>query len=336
MLLYYKEARDGQILEEGVNSAGALASWLAAATSYSCHQVPMIPIYFFYSMFGFQRLGDLIWAAAAMRARGFLVGAVAGRTSLAGEGIQHQDGHSPLWASAVPSCIAYDPAYAYELAVIVEDGLRRMIGKGEDVFYYLTTYNESYEMPAMPEGSREGILRGMYLLRPFGEARGPRVRLLGSGTILGELIAAADLLAGRFGIASEVWSVTSYSELRRDGLRAERHNRLHPEAPSVVPWVTARLTPGGGPVVAVSDYMRTVADQIRAFVPARFVTMGTDGYGRSDAREALRRYFEIDQDQIAVAAVKALADDGVLTPGEVAEAIRQLGIDPDAADPAGA
>jgi pyruvate dehydrogenase E1 component len=333
MLLYYRETGDGQILQEGVTTSGAFASWIAAATSHGTHGVPMIPVHLFYSMFGFQRAGDLIWAAADMRARGFLCGATAGRTTLNGEGFQHQDGHSHLAAAAMPSCLAYDPAYAYELAVIVRDGLRRMYELGDDVFYYLTLYSETYEMPPMPEAVEEGILSGCYLLRTVAPERSLRVQLMGSGPILREALRAAAMLEETFGIGADVWSITSFSELRRDGLRTERWNRLHPTSPPREPYVGRQLRGRPGPVVAASDHVKAVADQIRPFVPARFVALGTDGYGRSDTREALRRYFEVDSFQIALAAVKALADVGLVTPDDVAEVIRRLGLDPEAVDP---
>ncbi len=328
-LLYYKEARDGQILEEGITEAGAVASWIAAATSYSTHGVPMLPFYIFYSAFGYRRIGDLVWAAGDSRCRGFLIGATAGRTTLAGEGLQHQDGSSHLLFSVVPNCVAYDPCFGYELAAIVRDGMRRMLEDQEDVFYYVTVTNENYVHPAMPEGAHEGILRGLYRLRAAADSRGgPRVQLLGAGTLLREALAAAELLAEDWGVAADLWSVTSFTELRRDGLAAERRNRLHPGAPPVLSWVEQCLTPTAGPVVAVSDYLRTVPDLIRAWVPRRYVTLGTDGYGRSDTRAALRRFFEVDRHHIAIAALKALADDGALDPSRVAEAIARYRIDP--------
>jgi pyruvate dehydrogenase E1 component len=292
-LLYYKEAQDGQILEEGITEAGALASWIAAATSYSTHGVPMLPFYIFYSMFGFQRVGDLIWAAADSRSRGFLVGATAGRTTLAGEGLQHQDGSSHLVASTVPNCVAYDPCYGYELAVILQDGARRMLEADEDVFYYVTVMNENYAHPAMPAGAEEGILKGMHRVRAAGKGK-KSVRLLGAGAILREALAAAELLEAEHGVAAEVWSVTSFTELRRDGRAAKKS------------WVGQCLDGGKGPVVAASDYVSALADLIREWVPGKYVTLGTDGFGRSDTRAALRAHFGVDRDGIVRAALREL------------------------------
>lgn len=300
-ILYYREARDGQILEEGISEAGAISSWTAAATSYSVHGLPMLPFYIYYSMFGFQRIGDLIWAAADQRARGFLIGATSGRTTLAGEGLQHQDGSSHLIAATVPNCIAYDPAYAYELAVIVQDGMERMLDKQEDVFYYVTVTNENEAQPGMPVGVEDGIRRGMYCLQLDDQAD---VRLLASGPILKEAIAAATLLKEKFGVRAEVWSVTSYSELARDGIAAERRQRL--TASSEDPYVTRQLAGSTAPVVAASDYVRNLAEGIRAYVPARYVTLGTDGFGRSDTRANLRDFFEVDAKWIAFAALSEL------------------------------
>jgi pyruvate dehydrogenase E1 component len=292
-LLYYKESQDGQILEEGITEAGALASWIAAATSYSTHGVPMLPFYIFYSMFGFQRVGDLIWAAADSRSRGFLVGATAGRTTLAGEGLQHQDGSSHLVASTIPNCVAYDPCYGYELAVILQDGARRMLEAGEDVFYYVTVMNENYAHPPMPAGAEEGILRGMHRVRAAGKGR-KHVRLLGAGAILREALAAAEVLESEHGVAAEVWSVTSFTELRRNG-RSEKKS-----------WVAQCLDGGNGPVIAASDYVSSLADLIREWVPGKYVTLGTDGFGRSDTRAALRVHFGVDSDGIVRAALGAL------------------------------
>jgi len=322
-LLYYKEAQDGQILEEGINEAGAMSSWIAAATSYSVHGTPMLPFYIFYSMFGFQRVGDLIWQAGDCRSRGFLIGATAGRTTLSGEGLQHQDGSSHLIASTVPNCRAWDPAYGYELATIIQDGTRRMLEAQEDVLYYITVMNENYAQPAMPEGVREGILRGMYLLQ---EEACAQVQLLGSGTILREAIAAAGLLADDFNIKANVWSVTSWSELRRDGMACERHNRLNPAAPPRAGHVESLLSPHKGPAIAASDHVTAVPDLIRAYVPQRYVALGTDGYGRSDSRENLRRFFEMDRHHIVIAALAALADEGTIARGRVADAIQRYGI----------
>ena len=329
-LLYYKEARDGQVLEEGINEAGAISSWIAAATSYSVHGISMLPFYVFYSIFGFQRIGDLIWQAGDCRSRGFLIGATAGRTTLSGEGLQHQDGSSQLIASTVPNCRAWDPAFGYEVATIVQDGARRMLEDQEDMFYYITVMNENYTQPAMPAGVQEDILRGMYLFRGRDDAR---VQLLGSGTILREAIAAAELLQNDFGIAANVWSVTSWSEMRRDGMACERHNRLHPTGPRRVSHAQQQLSQHSGPVIAASDHVTAVPDLIRAYVPRRYVVLGTDGYGRSDSRENLRRFFEMDRHQIAVAALSALADENCICPATVTAAIKRYGIDTGIAPP---
>lgn len=315
-LLYYKEAKDGQILEEGINEAGAVSSWIAAATSYSAHGTPMLPFYAFYSMFGFQRIGDLIWAAADSRSRGFLIGATAGRTTLAGEGLQHQDGTSHLIASTIQNCVAYDPCFGYELAVILQDGMRRMLQEQEDVFYYVTVMNENYAQPPLPAGAEEGIKRGMYRVRESplagvgaragGMKKIHRVQLLGSGTILREALAAAEILEQQHGIAADVWSVTSFTELRRDGLECERWNREHADDPRNS-WVEQCLAGAGAPVIAASDYVRAVADLIRGWVPGKYVALGTDGFGRSDTRSALRHFFGVDAQGIAQAAVRAAA-----------------------------
>jgi pyruvate dehydrogenase E1 component len=332
-LMYYREDRKGQILEEGINEAGAFCSWLAAATAYANHGVSMIPMYIFYSMFGFQRVGDFAWAAGDMQARGFLLGATAGRTTLAGEGLQHQDGHSHLLASTIPNCVAYDPCYGYELAVIMQDGLRRMYAEQENVFYYITCMNENYAHPPMPKGAEHGILRGMYLLHVGGRGA-VRVTLLGSGTILREAQAAAELLESEFGVPADVYSVTSFSELRRDALAAERDALLHPERKKArKPWVSECLAGRDGPFIAATDYMKTVADQVRQWVPGRYVALGTDGFGRSDSRAALRGHFEVDRRWIVVAALKALADDGKIDAGTVALAIKKFEIDPAKPDP---
>jgi pyruvate dehydrogenase E1 component len=330
-LMFYREDREGQVLQEGITEAGAFSSWIAAATSYSNHDVQMVPFYIFYSMFGFQRIGDLAWAAGDSRARGFLVGGTAGRTTLNGEGLQHEDGHSHLLASTIPNCVSYDPAYACELAVIVHAGLRRMVAEQEDVFYYLTVMNENYPHPKLPQGSEEGILRGMHRLR---EADRPAVRLLGSGTILREVEAAADLLASDFGVAAEVWSVTSWTELRRDGLRSDRERRLSPDAEVETPWITDCLAGVEAPVVAASDYMKAVPDGVRAWVPGPFQVLGTDGFGRSDYRRHLRGFFEVDRRHVALAALRALAAEGSVKPSLAAEAIERYEIDPAAPDPA--
>ena len=326
-LSYYREDKQGQILEEGINEAGAFCSWVAAGTSYANHGINMIPFYIYYSMFGFQRIGDFIWAAGDMQARGFLMGATAGRTTLAGEGLQHQDGHSHVLASTVPNCIAYDPAFAYELTVIMQDGLRRMVQDGERVFYYLTCMNENYVQPPMPQGVKDGILRGMYQVNVGGPGK-VRVQLLGSGTILREVLAAAEMLEKDYRVPADVWSVTSFSELRRDGLDAERWNALHPADKPRRPYVQRMLGSQGGPFIAATDYMRIVPDQVRQWVPGRYVTLGTDGYGRSDSRAALRDHFEVDRRYIVVAALKALCDDGVMDAAAVGQVIRTLGLDP--------
>jgi pyruvate dehydrogenase E1 component len=331
-LMFYREDQKGQILEEGINEGGAFCSWLAAGTSYSNHNEQMVPFYIYYSMFGFQRIGDFIWAGGDLQSRGFLIGGTAGRTTLAGEGLQHQDGHSLVNASTVPNCVAYDPTYAYELAVIIQDGLRRMIGEQENVFYYITCMNENYVHPPMPAGVEDGILKGMYLLQVGGQGK-IRAQLMGSGTILREVIGAAELLMQDFGIPTDVWSVTSFNELRRDGLEVERWNQLHPDQKPRKSYVEQCLANRPGPYVAATDYMKIISDQIRSWVPGRYVTLGTDGYGRSDGRAALRQHFEVDKRFIVVTALKALADDDVLDQKTVAQAIEKYGIDPDRPDP---
>ena len=343
-LMFYKEDQTGQILQEGINEAGAMSSWIAAATSYANHGKTMLPFYIYYSMFGFQRVGDLIWAAGDMRARGFLLGGTAGRTTLNGEGLQHEDGHSHLVAATIPNCISYDPTFAYELAVIIHDGMRRMYVEQQDVFYYITVMNENYAHPAMPEGVEAGILKGMYLFSEgkvqagkTNSAKAPKVQLLGSGTILREVIAAAELLEKDFGVASDIWSVTSFTELRREGLDCERWNMLHPEAQARVSHVEQCLAGRSGPVIAATDYMRSFADQIRGFLPknykGHYKVLGTDGFGRSDTRKKLRRFFEVDRYYVAVAALKALADEGTIKAGEVSKAIKLYNINPDKPNP---
>jgi pyruvate dehydrogenase E1 component len=333
-LMFYKEDQHGQILEEGITEAGSMSSFIAAGTSYSTHGVQMIPFYIYYSMFGYQRVGDLVWAAGDSRTRGFMLGGTAGRTTLNGEGLQHEDGHSHLLFSVVPSCRAYDPAFGYEVAVIVQDGLRRMLVEQEDVFYYITLMNENYRHPAMPEGAQEGILRGMYLLRESAkDSARARVQLLGSGTILNEVLAAAELLEDEFEVAADVWSVTSFSELRRDGIEVERWNMLHPLEEPRRAYVSEQLDGRGGPVVASTDYLRAVADQIRQWVRGRYRVLGTDGYGRSDYRRALRRFFEVDRHYVAVAALKELADEGAIERERVQEAIERYEIDAQAPMP---
>jgi pyruvate dehydrogenase E1 component len=325
-LMSYREDKSGQILQEGINEPGAFSSWIAAATSYANHNVSMLPFYIYYSMFGFQRVGDLAWAAGDSRARGFLLGGTAGRTTLNGEGLQHEDGHSHIQAGLIPNCIAYDPAYAYELAVIIHDGMRRMLTEHEDVFYYLTVMNENYAQPAMPEGAETGILRGMHAVAQSADAK---VQLLGSGTILREVLAGADLLREDFGVESDVWSVTSYTELRKDGMEAERHNRLHPTAKNPKKsFVEESLGGRAGPVVAATDYIRSLPDSIRPWVDAPFTVLGTDGFGRSDYRKALRRFFEVDRHHVAVAALHALGRDE-----DAKAAIEKYGIDPETEAP---
>ena len=331
-VMYYREEKKGQMLQEGINEAGAMSSWIAAATAYSNHGVSMIPFYIFYSMFGFQRVGDLAWAAGDMQARGFLMGGTAGRTTLAGEGLQHQDGHSHLVANTIPNCVSYDPTFAYELAVILQRGMKRMYEDGDNCFYYVTVMNENYVQPAMPKGVEEGIVRGIYPLQRGGRNK-IRVQLLGSGTILREVIAAADLLDKDWGVAADVWSVTSFNELRRDGQDAERWNMLHPSRKPRVPYVAQQFDGIEGPVVAATDYMRAYSDQIRPFLPQHYLTLGTDGYGRSDMRSQLRKFFEVNRYYVAVAALKALADEGKVEVAEVGKAIRKYKIDPEKPNP---
>jgi pyruvate dehydrogenase E1 component len=326
-LMFYREDKSGQMLQEGINEAGAMSSWIAAATSYSSSDAPMIPFYIYYSMFGLQRVGDLAWAAGDMRCRGFLLGGTAGRTTLNGEGLQHEDGHSHILASTIPNCVSYDPTFSYEVAVIIQDGLRRMFKSQEDVYYYITLMNENYSHPAMPQGVEEGIRCGMYLFREAKDGQGPRVQLLGSGTILREVIAAADLLAQDFGVAADIWSCPSFNELRREGLETERWNLLHPGGAPRKSYVEQCLAQRQGPVIASTDYMRAFADQIRPYVPRGYICLGTDGFGRSDYRKALRRFFEVDRHYVAVAALKALADENMVEQGKVESAIRKYGID---------
>ena len=335
--MFYKEDEHGQILEEGITEAGSISSFIAAGTSYSAHDVPMVPFYIYYSMFGYQRVGDLVWAAGDSRTRGFMLGGTAGRTTLNGEGLQHEDGHSHVLFSVVPNCRAYDPTFGYEVAVIVQDGLRRMLAEQEDGFYYLTLMNENYPHPAMPEGAPEGILRGMYRLSQAPKrSKKPRVQLLGSGTILREVMAAAELLESDFGVLADVWSVTSFTELRRDGLEVERFNMLHPTAKPRRAYVTEMLAGGAGPVIASTDYIRAYPDQIRQWVagPDRsYRTLGTDGYGRSDTRAGLRRFFEVDRHYVTVAALRELAEAGEIEAEVVQQAIDRYEIDPEAPMP---
>jgi pyruvate dehydrogenase E1 component len=331
-LSYYREDIKGQILEEGINEAGSMCSWIAAATAYANYGVQMIPFYIYYSMFGFQRVGDFAWAAGDMQARGFLIGGTAGRTTLAGEGLQHQDGHSQLVATTIPNCRAYDPCYGYELAVIIQDGLRRMYREQENIFYYISCMNENYVHPPMPEEAQEGILKGMYRLKTGGRGK-VRVQLLGSGTILREVIAAATMLEEEFHVPAEVWSVTSFSELRREALSVERWNERHPETPARTSYVAACFAKCKGPFVAATDYVKNVPDQIRQWVPSTYTVLGTDGFGRSDGRAALREFFEVDRKSVVVAALKALADQDALDHDTVTQAMRKFGMDPDKPDP---
>lgn len=341
-VMYYKESEQGQILEEGINEAGAFSAWLACATSYSTHQLPMIPFYIFYSMFGFQRIGDLAWAAGDSQARGFLIGATAGRTTLNGEGLQHQDGHSHILASTIPNCITYDPTYAYELAVIIQDGLRRMYRDKENCFYYITTMNENYLQPAMPNNMSadviDGIVKGMYLLRAATQKNKSVVQLMGCGTILREVEAAADILRDQYSIEADVWSLTSINQLRRDGLEIQRWNRLHADQPAKHAYVTRQLQGRfdagfGGPVIAATDYIKLFADQLREFIPASYTVLGTDGFGRSDTREKLRSHFEVDRYHVVVATLRALMDEGKVNVSVVQSAMLAFGISPDKTNP---
>jgi pyruvate dehydrogenase E1 component len=312
-----------------------MSSFIAAGTAYASHGVNTIPFFLYYSMFGFQRVGDLIWAAADSRARGFLLGCTAGRTTLAGEGLQHQDGHSHLMATAYPTCLAYDPAFAYEIAIIVQDGIRRMYQEQEDVFYYLTLYNENYAMPAMPPGAEKGILKGMYRFRSKDAGEGaPRVQLLGSGPILNEVLRAQDMLASKYHVSSDVWSVTSYKQLRRDAQAARRFNRLHPEREAQTSYLEEVLAGAAGPFIATSDYVALVPEQIRSWVPGEYVVLGTDGFGRSEGRKDLRRFFEVDAENITIATLETLSRRGCVDKGVVRQAIQELGVDPDMPNPA--
>jgi pyruvate dehydrogenase E1 component len=340
-VMYYREDKAGQILEEGINEAGAMCSWIAAATSYSTNNRIMVPFYIFYSMFGFQRIGDLAWAAGDMQARGFLLGATAGRTTLNGEGLQHQDGHSHLMSATIPNCVSYDPTFAHELAVIMQNGLKRMVENQENVWYYITVMNENYPHPGLKKGQEEGILRGIYKLRegPAGSGMGtsiPRVQLLGSGTILREAIAAAEMLEKDWGVSGDVWSVTSFTELRRDGIDVERWNLLHPADKPRKSYVTEQLEKTAGPIVATTDYMRLFADQIRPYIPRgrNYTVLGTDGFGRSDTRTKLREFFEVDRRYVVIAALRALADEGAVPVAKVSDAIRKYGIDAERRNPA--
>src|ERR1017187_5774437 len=334
IFLYYKESKDGQILEEGITEAGSMASFTAAGTAYANYGVEMIPFFIYYSMFGLQRVGDMIWAFGDARGKGFLCGGTAGRTTLAGEGLQHQDGHSMVLASTVPTCAAYDPAFAYEIAIIVRDGIRRMYEEQEERFYYLTLYNENYPMPAMPEGlDPEDVIRGMYRYRvaPGGKAQ---VQLFGSGPILNEALRAQEILADRYSVAADVWSITSYNELRREALRVTRWNRLHPDQAAQVPHIVQALSGAEGPIIAATDYMKVVADQVAPWLPGRMETLGTDGFGRSDNREYLRRHFEVNAESIACAALSRLARDGKFDTRKAVAAFAELDVDPEKIDSA--
>jgi pyruvate dehydrogenase E1 component len=332
-LMFYKEDASGQILQEGINEAGAVCSWIAAATAYSTHGVQMIPFFIFYSMFGIQRTGDLWWAAGDSRSRGFLLGGTSGRTTLNGEGLQHEDGHSHIATAQIPNCMSYDPTFAYEVAVIMHDGLRRMYQEQEDIYYYISVLNENYEHPAMPEGSEAGILKGMYRLRQGGAGNGPRVQLLGSGAILREVIAAADLLKNDWGVEADIWSCPSFTQLARDGNECARRNLLHPAKPPRTCHVGECLKDTRGPVIASTDYVRAFAEQIRPFVPRRYTVLGTDGFGRSDTREKLRYFFEVDRHWVTLASLAALAEDGAIERQKVADAIKKYGIDSEKPNP---
>jgi pyruvate dehydrogenase E1 component len=334
-VMYYREDKAGQILEEGINEAGAMSDWIAAATSYATNDRVMLPFYIYYSMFGFQRIGDLAWAAGDMQARGFLLGGTSGRTTLNGEGLQHEDGHSHLMSATIPNCMSYDPTFAHELAVIIQHGLKRIVEKQDNVFYYLSVMNENYAQPGLKPGTEDGIIKGMYKLKE-GEAKlKTRVQLLGSGTILRESLAAQELLAKDWGIAADVWSVTSYTELARDGYDAERWNMLHPTEKAKVPYVTAQLESSVGPIISSTDYMRLFSDQVRPYMPKgrTFKVLGTDGFGRSDFRYKLRNHFEVDRHFIVVAALKSLADEKQIEAAKVAEAIKKYGLNPDKQNP---
>lgn len=332
-IMFYKEDKKGQILEEGINEAGAMSAWINCATAYSTYKVPLMPFYIYYSMFGFQRVGDLAWLAGDIQARGFLIGATAGRTTLNGEGLQHQDGHSHILANTIPNCRTYDPAYSYELAVIIQDGLKRMYVDKENCFYYITTMNENYVHPDMPEGAEEGIVRGIYKLVEGKKKAKKKVQLLGAGTILREVEAAAQLLRDNHGVESDIWSLTSINELTRDGHRTERWNLLHPDQPAKKAYITEQLEGQDGPFVVSTDYMKNFSEQLRPYIPGRYYVLGADGFGRSDTRSKLRHFFEVNRYFVTVAALKALADEGKVPVSEVVDAIKKYGIDPDKADP---
>jgi pyruvate dehydrogenase E1 component len=331
---YYKEDKAGQILQEGINEAGGMASWIAAATSYSTNNRIMIPFFVYYSMFGFQRIGDLAWAAGDMQARGFLLGGTSGRTTLNGEGLQHEDGHSHILAGTIPNCVSYDPTYAHEVAVIMQNGLKRMVENQENVYYYITLLNENYAMPGLVAGTEEQIIKGMYLLKPGAKGK-QRVQLLGSGTILRESIAAQALLQDDWGISADVWSCPSFNELTREGQDADRWNLLHPTKKARTSFVEQQLSTSTGPVVAATDYMKAFAEQIRPFIPKgrTYRVLGTDGFGRSDFRSRLREHFEVNRHYVVVAALKALADEGTVPAKTVADAIKKYGIDAEKINP---
>jgi pyruvate dehydrogenase E1 component len=332
-LAFYKEDIKGQILEEGITEAGSMSSWIAAATSYANHGVALIPFYIFYSMFGFQRVADLCWAAGDMRARGFLLGGTAGRTTLNGEGLQHEDGHSHVFSSVIPNCVSYDPAFAYEVVTIVHDGMRRMYTEQQDIYYYLTLYNENNTHPAMPEGAAEGIIKGLYPLSKAEKPAEAHVQLLGCGSIMREVIAAAEMLRSDWGVTADVWSAPSFTELARDGQEVERWNLLHPEQPGRKPYVTRCLEGCKGPAIVATDYVKAFAEQVRAWVPMAYHVLGTDGFGRSDTRENLRHFFEVDRRWVTVRALKALADEGKVPVVKVTEAMARYGIDAAKPDP---
>jgi pyruvate dehydrogenase E1 component len=333
VFLYYKESKDGQILEEGITEAGSMSSFTAAGTAYANYQVEMIPFFIYYSMFGFQRIGDLVWAFGDARGKGFLCGGTAGRSTLSGEGLQHQDGHSLVLASTVPTCASYDPAYAYEIAIIVQDGIRRMYQQGEDRFYYITLYNENYAMPVMPADCKpEAVLKGIYKFRAAAKGKA-KVQLFGSGPILNEALEAQQILAEKYNVPSDVWSVTSYNELRRDALEVERWNRLHPDQPARVPYIVDTLKDAPGPIIAATDYMKAVPDQVAPWLPGRMDSLGADGFGRSDNREYLRKHFEINAANIAAAALSRLAREGKFDAKKAKAAFADLGVDTERIDP---
>ena len=333
MVLSYREEKDGQILEEGITEAGAMASFTAAGTAYANYKVPTIPFYMYYSMFGFQRVGDMMWAFADARGKGFLMAGTAGRTTMMGEGLQHQDGHSHLLMSVIPTCVSYDPAYVYELAVILQDGMKRMYEDGEDAFYYITMYNEDYAMPEMPEGAREGIVRGIYRLKPAPGGKAV-AQLFGSGPILNEVLRAQEILAEKYGVQTDVWSVTSYSELRREALGVERWNRLHPAKAEKTPYIMTALGKTKGPIIAATDYMKAVADQLSPWLTTRLVSLGTDGFGRSDNREQLRRHFEVNAESVAGTTLSKLAREEKFDAKKAQKALAELGVDAERGDPA--